>query len=155
MPFAIQRYHFHCVWKSGLVINILITLWIIFGSVTPPILDDPDQFIMHSMSQSKTKLHACNILVAHGGDPYSGLATLVYIYGVNFLLMAERRNMTLWIDYTAEYNNIYYDSNYHANVFEYYFKGITPEAQDCNRNTSNYHANVFEYYFKGITPEAQ
>eukprot|EP01084_Bolivina_argentea_P137425 242014_1 len=84
------------------------------------------------------KLHACNILVAHGSDPYSGLATMIFIYGINFLILSERRNMTLWIDYTADYNKIYYDPNYNENVFEYYFEGITPESQHCNKNISNY-----------------
>ena len=87
-------------------------------------------------------LHNCNgsILVAHGPDPHAGLATAIYVYPINFMLLAIEKNMVLWINFKKSHNNKYYDVKYGENLFEYYFEPITP-FQQCQNNNS-----VFTYH---------
>ena len=89
----------------------------------------------------------CNIVVARGADHYAALSTMIFLYGVNFLIYADKYNYTLWINYTNEYNNKYYYKDINKisdnikldnieNVFEYYYEGINPKNQGCNMKSS-------------------
>lgn len=101
-----------------------------------PFLNNHNNTSQHKQS----KIH-CNILVAHGTDKYSGLATMIYIYGINFLLLAKQKNMLLWIDYKNNHNSIYFDEDHspNENVFSYFFENIDPhQTHNCSNKTSNY-----------------
>ena len=80
----------------------------------------------------------CSILVAHGGDDGAGFATLIYAYPINFILYAQRYNYTLWLDYIPSYNDLYYEKKYGRNCFEYFFDGIKPNWNLCDKKKSKY-----------------
>lgn len=104
-------------------------------SVNPNSINFPS-FVTENVSIS---LRPCNIVVAHGPDPFAAYATLIWTYPINFFIYAERTNSTLWIDFNSDYNNICNDSSMeHDNVWNYYLNPIDPHSQHCNVNTSNY-----------------
>ena len=94
--------------------------------------------ILSRIEISPPRRRTCNILVAHGGDNGAGFATLIYAYPINFILYAQKYNYTLWLDYNPSYNDLYYDEEYGPNTFEYYFDGIVPNWNLCDKEKSNY-----------------
>eukprot|EP01084_Bolivina_argentea_P065473 119345_1 len=92
----------------------------------------------------------CNIVVAHGGDPNAFLATLIWLYPINFLIYAQLNNMILWIDFNNEYlyNKHCYDPKMgHENVWNYYMHPMEPISQGCDMNISNITVLSQEYIF--------
>ena len=87
---------------------------------------------------TKNQRRSCNILVAHGGDPGAGFATLIYCYPINFILYSQKYNFTLWLDYNPKFNDLYFDKERGPNAFEYYFDEIAPDWSVCDRESSKF-----------------
>ena len=82
-----------------------------------------DALVAHSTATTTNKK---GVLIAYGGDSAAGFATNYFTYVINFILFAHSLKMDLSIQYTAEYNDKYYDAKIGNNSFNYFFEAIQP-----------------------------
>ena len=149
LPLVLQRidrrHRFCLLLISALLITTIFrwTFFILYQSPTsfpsPRSLPPPphERNAQSQTSPSIQHLRSCNLLRAHGPDPYAAYGTLIWLYPINFLLYSEMNNFTLWIDFKNEYNDLCYDPAMgHENVWNYYMEPIDPQHAHCDVNTS-------------------
>ena len=119
--------------RRAIIPCIIISCIIIYAFVFISYLGNIEPIKIEKDIKIKKDTKICNILIAHGGDHGAGFATLIYAYPINFILYALKYNYTLWLDYNPSYNDLYYDKDYGPNAFEYYFNGIEPNWNLCDK----------------------